>query len=1032
MHSVCHRLALVGLVWFAVSHKNGRADDAFFENKVRPVLVEHCQNCHSVKSGKSKGGLLLDSRAALLKGGETGPAIDLKEPAKSRILLAMNYEDGDLKMPPKGKLPEAVQKDLRTWIEQGAPWPGDTGKAVATTKEAFDVAARKQSHWSWGPLKQLANAEEAGRLKVDPIDLYFEAKCQEKGIKRSGMADAATLYRRMHTLLTGMGPSEKQVREFLADPSDARYQAEVDRLLNTWEFAEHWARHWLDLVRYGETRGHEFDYNIPNAWQYRDYVIRALKADVSYRDLLREHLAGDLLPNPRIVGPNQVNESLLATGFFFLGEEVHSPVDVRQDEADRLDNRIDVLCKTFLGMTVACARCHDHKFDAISTKDYYGLYAMLESASYRQARIEHGPANRLLAAEWNARRTELERAWTVAATKQLPGAPNFDAIKGSPLAQWLADGTAAAALNPANLRVDYRRAEGWFPDDVSFGAAPRPAGALDLQGDRAGFLPYAAACRDPLWEGLGNKDQSGHEPGALGYRGAGKTIKTATFALQSGTVWIWMRGHAKIHAEVGSHVMILGPLHGEMVIDSGPSQAFRWVKMPLDRYKDLPAHLEFTTDDPRFALTLVADQVESPPAPGWAEFPRLATREQRIDWATAQINEWKELMIRGQGWIAPEQAQRTAILLDDLARATPWGKEIAALPVAQAWNEAKSTLAAKRHMTSALAPAILEGNEVTEKVFVRGSPKVLGSPVKPRNLEALGADLPGSGSRRLELANEWIDAQKTPIVPRVAVNRIWHQIYGRGIVQSVDNFGVLGDAIQNQELLDQLARDFVSDGWSIKKMIRRLVLTQAFRLSSEASPQAVVLDPENRLLSHFRPRRLSGESIRDNLLRVSGELSDKRFGPPAAPWINAFQEGRGRPESGKLDEEGRRSIYVGVRRNFLSQWMLAFDTPIPFSTVGRRSESHVPAQSLILMNHPLVHHLIDRWADKLAQSNDSAEVRIQKTWRDVFGREATAEEIQECLAFLKEENLPGGVKNPAAWKPVVHGLVNTRDFVFIR
>ena len=1002
-------------------------DEAFFESKIRPVLVEKCYSCHSKKAPKVKGGLLLDSRAGFLKGGDSGPAIDLKEPAKSKILIALGYEDPELSMPPKGKLSSGVIKDVATWIASGAIWPGEQA-GLGPQKDSFDLAKRKASHWVWTPLQATLSEKGNTSKALDPVDAYLTKARREKSIQATGPADPATLLRRLHVVLTGFGPKEANVQAFLADPSEANYRKEVDRLLDSWEHAEHFARHWLDLVRYGETRGHEFDYTIPNAWQYRDYVIRALKVDLPYNRLLEEHLAGDLLVKPRMRSGADSNESILGTGFCYLGEEIHSPVDIRQDEADRFDNRIDVVSKTFLGLTVACARCHDHKFDAISTKDYYGLYSVFESASYRQVRFEHKASNSALSNKWALQRGQLEQTIAKALAKKFKDVRAIDQntfSKEGTLAGWLAGKDEAAPSNPV---VDYSQNAGWYPDDLSFGAGPRAPGSLDLSGKNPGILPYGAACRDPLWTGMAPDPKAEKEPGALAYDRTGRTLKTPTFTVQSGAVWLWMRGQAKVYSSVGSHVMILGPLHGEMVTDSGASEAFRWVRLNLTRYIGLPCHLECTTDDPRFALATVFDQVAQPNNPGLAFFPKGQAVKNRPEHLKERLAYWL-LHLEKQGTLFGLADHKWAALVLGLGMDSPEFAGANTLPEMSAWKALLADYLPKRQILSAVAPALWEGSQVTDHVFVRGSPKTAGMVVEPQNLEALGGALKGPGSRRLELATAWTNPLKTPMVPRVAINRIWHNLFGRGIVQSVDNLGVMGDAIQHQALLDQLALDFVQDGWSSRKMIKRLVLTQAWRQSSDALIESVNIDPSNNLIHHFRPKRMSGESIRDNLLLVSGRLSDSRFGPPTSPWINDFQEGRGRPNSGKLDEEGRRSIYVGVRRNFLSNWMLTFDTPIPFSTVGRRMESHVPAQSLILMNHPLVHDLCKSWGEKLALMPGDSLDRIRAMYLQAYGREATPEEVGLCHEFLKAQD---GVAGPESWKALTHVLVNTREFVFLR
>ena len=400
--------ALVLLFGGAAAAVGGDADPAgleFFEKKVRPVLVEHCFKCHSTRAKKSRGGLLLDSRAGLLKGGDNGPALVPGNPDKSRLIEAIHYNNVDLRMPPKGKLPDAAVAALEAWVKQGAPWPReDTPKPVV--KDKFDLQKRKQAHWAWQPVRPTQPPAVKNRSwPAAASDRFLLAKLEEKGIAPAPAADRRTLLRRLSFDLIGLPPTAAEVEAFLGDTAADACEKIVDRLLASEHFGERWGRHWLDLVRYGETRGHEFDPNIPNAHHYRDYVLRAFNADVPYNQFVTEHLAGDLLAKPRLHPSEGFNESVLGTGFWFLGEEVHSPVDIRQDQADRFDNRLDVMTKTFLGLTVACARCHDHKFDAISTKDYYALFGFLESSSYRQVRFDSMAHNRRVAEElWQLRR----------------------------------------------------------------------------------------------------------------------------------------------------------------------------------------------------------------------------------------------------------------------------------------------------------------------------------------------------------------------------------------------------------------------------------------------------------------------------------------------------------------------------------------------------------------------------------------------------------------------------------------------------
>ncbi|MBX9581719.1 MAG: DUF1549 domain-containing protein, partial [Gemmataceae bacterium] len=404
------RLVLVAVVVSAGTARAAEPVDAeFFERKVRPVLVQHCQGCHG--AAKQKGGLRLLSRADALKGGDTGPALVAGDTDKSLLVQLVRY-DGDIKMPPKGKLPAEDIAALTAWVKGGAPWPDAAAQASGGHKppvgEAVDVVARAKTHWSFQPVKrppvpEIRNPQSAIH---NPIDGLLLAKLQPAGLTFAPPADKRTLLRRVTYDLIGLPPTPGEIEAFLADDSPDAYEKVVNRLLASPHYGERWGRHWLDLVRYAETCGHEFDFEIPGAWRYRDYVIRAFNADLPYDRFLTEHLAGDLLPTPRRDPAGGANESVAATGFWFFHEALHSPVDVRKDQADRIDNQIDVFGKAVLGLTVACARCHDHKFDAISTRDYYSLFSVLGSSRYARTDVADPAPTAKLLDELKAARAE--------------------------------------------------------------------------------------------------------------------------------------------------------------------------------------------------------------------------------------------------------------------------------------------------------------------------------------------------------------------------------------------------------------------------------------------------------------------------------------------------------------------------------------------------------------------------------------------------------------------------------------------------
>ncbi len=358
----------------------------FFEKRIRPLLAENCRRCHGPE--RQRGGLRLDSLAAIKKGGDRGPAIVPGKPDQSRLIQAVRHT-GDLHMPPKSKLTEAQILDLVAWVKMGAPGPrATTSERTAARAGEFDLAERRK-HWAYQPVRPVAlPAVKNPAWCTSPVDFFILARLEAAGLSPAPAADPQALIRRVTFDLTGLPPTPQEVEAFLADNSPFAYEKLVDRLLASPHYGERWGRHWLDVVRYAETLGFEFDYDLWNAWRYRDYVIRAFNADLPYDRFVAEHMAGDLLPQPRRHPTEGFNESILATGFFWMGEGKQTPVDIRQEQADRIDNQIDVLGKAFLAQTIACARCHDHKFDALSTRDYYALAGYLKSARYQQAFID--------------------------------------------------------------------------------------------------------------------------------------------------------------------------------------------------------------------------------------------------------------------------------------------------------------------------------------------------------------------------------------------------------------------------------------------------------------------------------------------------------------------------------------------------------------------------------------------------------------------------------------------------------------------
>ncbi len=973
----------------------------FFEGKIRPLLVEKCYDCHSAQAKKLKAGLRLDSREGLLHGGDSGEAIVPGDSAKSLLIESVKYESYE--MPPNKKLPAEDIANLERWVEMGAPWPAEAEPTTVGSAPAFDLQQRAREHWAWQPLRSpdLPNIRNEAWPR-GALDRFVLAKLEQAQMQPAPDADRHTLLRRVYFDLIGLPPAPEEVAEFIRDSSGNAIEHVVDRLLQSSHFGERWGRHWLDLVRYAESRGHEFDDDAENAFQYRDYVIRALNADIPYDQFVREHIAGDLLEKPRLHPTDKFNESILGTGFWFLGEWVHSPVDIRKDESDRFDNMIDVMSKTFLGVTVACARCHDHKFDAISTADYYALSGYLQSSDFRQVRFDALEHNRAVSQSLAELDQHYQKGIEELLASELPDSSDM----------------SEQCLGHLNCVVNYGSiaTTEYLQDGFIFGSRPRQAGEIVLS-DAPGtptlaFAPHTAAVNDMLWSGLvsiSQPDASSRSELSKIPR-SGRTLRTPTFELQQPELVIRAQGAGHVVACVDSHRLVAGPLHKETVGAIKPGAG--WMRMQLGRYVGHRLHLEFTpAQEPNKDTQLEVSVVLQGPADD--------------DLQAVEAQEMAQERFA---------QQRHAQLEKILATNSETAAQIRSLT--NAWAKQRQQLKNSIQHSSRLAMAMMDGTGEDDHVLIRGSSANPGR-VEPRHfLTALAGDRPAkiaSGSGRLLLA-EQVNAVDNPLTHRVIVNRVWHHLLGRGIVPTTDDFGVLGLPPTHPELLDHLANQFLSQGRSIKTLIRSIVLSRTYQMSGRVAAQALERDPSN-LLWHYRPpKRLEGEAIRDALLALSGELDEAQFGPSVPIYLTDFMDGRGRPKaSGPLDGNGRRSVYIAVRRNFLSPFMLTFDSPNPFSTMGRRNSSNVPAQALIMMNDPFVRQQSQLWAQRglsdVARRQSTTQL-IEWFYTTALARLPTPLELERSTKFVSERSQDIGELE--RWGDFGHALVNTKEFIFVR
>ncbi len=1004
-------------LFFAVAaHALPAEQIEFFEKRIRPVLVEQCQECHGAE--KQKGGLRLDSREGWQKGGDSG-AILTSGDAQSPLLRAIRHEDPDLEMPKKRpKLDAAVIADFERWVQLGAPDPRDKPSATAA-RPWPELLTERKAWWSLQPVRSTKPpAVKNTEWSSDPVDHFLLAKMEAAQLAPSGDADPATLCRRITSLLTGLPPTPEEVSAFAQAFQKGDRKTEVakltERLLASPRFGEHWARHWLDLVRFAETHGSEGDPAIPEAWRYRDYVIRAFNADVPADQLIREHLAGDLLPSPRW-SADGLNESTLGTAHLRLVEHGFQPVDTLDEQVKTVDSQLDVAMKAFQGLTVTCARCHDHKFDAISQRDYTALYGVL--ASCRPAAVtldspELLAKHRAELAALKARiKTALATAWLVEAER----VPHFlldekdrpepwknalrDAEKSpaSALRPWVHPGPKPPT--PDKPRTPWEPVgesySQWFRHGGGLGAQPVKSGEFTVQpeGEKllTGLVPAGAftAALSTRHNGIFTSPRFRIDSDYISVRvsgGGGAWVRVCVdhYPLGSNSTYpraelksdepTWVRFDTRYRR--GSMAYIECATSGDSARAEKTNDR-SWFGISSVRFHDDPA----ARTDPPFFLA-------APSAADLAEEYRASL----------------EASIRA--WQADSLTEPQRVLLDFFVRRgllpSSLGQVEATRPLIAEYRRLESEIPIPRR-----APGVLEAIGVDAPFLPRGDHLKPAAPVPRAWLAVLGGEqFATAQSGRLQLAQAITDP-RNPLTARVLVNRIWQHVFGRGLVATPDNFGKMGELPTHPELLDFLATRFIAEGWSQKKLIAELLATRAFALSSEASPRAAERDAANLLLSHARIRRLDAESIRDSLLALSGQLT----GPSSGP-------------SSDIGDRTRRSVFLTVRRNALSPFLAVFDAPRPFSTLGRRDITNVPAQSLTLLNDPFVLHCAERWATRLATGN--ADERIHQLFFTAFARPPVDGELSDLSAAL--------TASPANtfYRDAAHTLINTKEFLYLR
>ena len=1070
-----------GIVIFFIASLTAHADEQieFFEKHIRPVLAQECYECHSTAT-KAKGGLLLDTRLGWEEGGDSGAVIVRGDPGASLLLKSIRHEIADLKMPKAGgRLGDEVIADFAKWIADGAVDPRDAPPSAAELAEdtSWDaVAERRSQWWSFRPITN-PKPPEAAAWSEHPVDRFLAEAWHGSKLEPSTDADAMTVLRRLHYVVTGLAASEAEIREFVEawkrDGATKAVASKVDSLLVSPHFGERWARHWMDWFRYSEGHGGQGDFEIAGAFEYRDYLIRALNADVPYDQLVREHIAGDLLPQPRVNESDGIVESRIGPAHLRMVEHGFFPVDSLDELVKFTDNQIDVVTKATLGLTVSCARCHDHKFDAISHRDYHALFGIFASsrpagrpvntrdaleareASLREKRAAFTAAIRQ---QWLAESTtkilherlqDWSKARNAASAKPVPAkgkaktivarqqpvprtsalypwhglrdklkTPTFwEKLRKEMLAQVADAEKNNAAITVSRIGFEQGLPEGWMIADGTVRVVK--AGELGLG------VSEETAVMCVLPAGLFSASTTSFEEAAI--HSPDFTIADAGIALRwtaAGLSWARLVPNNFPMANSGSGI------YGQN--DVAADAETRWRSWDVSFWKKERGYLHVMTDraaSGRHTLRAnddgTSDDDEKTTRGSWwnlSEIRHLKSPKDAIQETAFPVLPLLETDTAptNAAELAAHYASTLQRLLLKLDSGTLTEAECAFLTdclnanllrskTAHLDEKSLAALTEYRSLENELppvrvAPGVIESAGFDQALYVRGDPKQPADAVPRGFLTSLGGEpfALGHETGRLQLAQE-ITRADSPLFARVIANRLWHHVFGSGLVSTTDNFGHTGQKPTHPELLDHLATQMKSKHWSLKAMLRDLLTTRTFRLSSAPTAAAVEIDPANHLLTHAPLRRLEGEIVRDHLLATSSQLDTALYGPSIKQVVPTT----------------RRSLYLRVDRTRQGPLFNVFDVPMPTTTRGARDVTTTPAQSIALMNSPFVRKQADAWAQANAKTDPA--VALSSLFRQAFTREPSADEVKHLNAFLTSSSLAD----------TAHLIFNMKEFIFI-
>ena len=1003
---------IVGVV-FAAESTPEELD--FFEKNVRPVLVEHCQSCHGNK--KQQAGLRLDQRSAILKGGESGPALVAGKPDESLLMDAIRRVGTTSAIPPDHPLKPHEIAALAKWIEIGLPWP-ETAEPVA-------AGTTSKSLWSLQPV-HVSDPSESN----DPdwnhtrIDRFIHAGHTAHGVTPVGLADKRTLLRRAAFDLNGLPPSPEEMQTFLSDPSPEAFAHAVERLLASPRYGERWGRHWLDVVRYADTAGDGADYPVPEAYRYRNYVIRSFNDDKPFDEFVREQLAGDIIAQSALASgeqtPRQYADRIVATGYLAVGKRYGYNDYTEYVHLDIADT-IDSVGRSLLGLSLGCARCHDHKYDPVSAEDYYALYGIFASSRFafpggeELQRPRHFVPLRLPAeveqmnreraselARLDSKLLRLKQERVTLDPASIGGGADYGVenqeLGKAPIAPWIHAGpnlvlaesqSPFTNVHPAGTRgVRVRNAapnEGVRREFGDHTAITSPRLYFNLDFRNLNEVEGDAAYRFYL----------GH--GAIVSLGFEASVSSHELHLRNGDEW---ESVAKLETGAWYNLAITFDLvnrsYSGTLLRSADSSPIEFSNKQLAKSWD------------GIINTFVSDGIgKAPGSPPTRDLDHMGI--QNAPFARSP-----------GGTPTTEQVERLKTLQQSIDGLKKQREQLA--------NRALYDV----------AYGVTEGTPVNVRIQKRGEPDRLGDEVARRNLSIFGGQpIPaGGGSGRLQLAKYLTDVSN-PIMARVIVNRVWQYHFGAGLVRSSSDFGARGDLPTHPELLDDLTSSFVRHGWSIKALHKAILGSRAYQLASDDQSHNLEIDVENKWLWRYPRRSLDAEAIRDSMLLLSGQLDpstpEGHPFPPVGTWNFTIHY----PFKAQYESK-HRSAYLMVQRSQKHPFLSLFDGADPNVSTASRFITTTPTQALYLMNSPFVKEQSLHFARRLTQRQESDRDRVRFAVESSWCLEPTSEEITDFLAFMTQyrhqTNEPGVSENQRSeveWAALTRVLMTSNPFLFV-